>query len=286
VTQARFEVQGVSGELRTADGGEDSRLTIDNLDVKRAPAVLAAAGALLPADSEMQVAVADLRHARRGLGALNASLARRGEELRFSLESASGAPHEINANGRCESQGACRFAFSLQTDQLRALLGDAELPVEWPAQSLRASGELNWRADASQDITRALRGEFELETQGADSTHQLVASATLADGHIDLANVQGTGPGPDQVFRGQGRVGLLARTYDLSVDYERVSLAATGMPTPARARIARAWTALRGSAARQGWAETQPSRRVQWHGSWDGDSPHLPAKGEGPPARE
>jgi hypothetical protein len=274
VTHARFAVQGVEGDLRTADNGEDSRLDFDRLDVKRAPMVLAAAGALLPADSEMRVSVADLRHAQRGLGALTASLARSEDALRFSLESAPGAPHELNASGRCESPGdACRFGFTLQTDELRALLGDARLPAEWPTKSLRASGELNWRADASIDIARALRGEFELETQGEDSTHQLVASATLSDGQIELTNVQGTGPGPDQVFRGQGRVGLLARTYDLSVDYERVSLAATGMPTPARARIARAWTALRGSAARQGWAETQPSRRVQWHGTWDGDIP-------------
>ncbi len=287
VTHARFEVQGVSGELRTADDGGDSRLAFDSLDVKRAPLVLAAAGALLPADSEMHVAVADLRHARRGLGALTASLARREDALRFSLESAPGAPHEVDASGRCESPaGACRFEFTMRTDELRALLGDTRLPAEWPTKSLRASGELHWRADASTDIARAIRGEFELETQGEDNTHQLVASATLADGQIELANVQGTGPGPDQVFRGQGRVGLLARTYDLSVDYERLSLAATGMPTPARARIARTWTALRGSAARQGWAETQPSRRVQWHGTWDGDTPHLPAKGDVPPSRE
>jgi hypothetical protein len=116
-------------------------------------------------------------------------------------------------------------------------------------------------------------GNFELETQGADSTHQLMASATLADGQIELANVQGTGPGPEQVFRGGGRVGLLARTYDLTIDYEQVSLAASAVPTPARARLARAWTALRGSAARRGWTEATPARRVQWHGSWDGDIP-------------
>ena len=62
---------------------------------------------------------------------------------------------------------------------------------------------------------------------------------------------------------------LLAREYDLTVDYEQVSLAASAVPTPARARLARAWTVLRGSAARRGWAEAPESRRVQWHGTWE-----------------
>jgi hypothetical protein len=96
-----------------------------------------------------------------------------------------------------------------------------------------------------------------------------MATAVLADGQIELANVQGTGPDPDQVFRGSGRVGLLARTYDVTIDYEQVSLAASAVPTPARVRLSRAWSALRGSAARGAWAETAPARRVQWHGSWD-----------------
>ena len=81
--------------------------------------------------------------------------------------------------------------------------------------------------------------------------------------------MQGTGPEPDQVFRGNGRVGLLARDYDVTVDYERVSLAATAVPSPARARLARAWSALRGSVARRGWTEAPETRRVQWHGNWD-----------------
>ena len=97
----------------------------------------------------------------------------------------------------------------------------------------------------------------------------MTADATLADGQIQLANVQGTGPEADQVFRGSGRVGLLAREYDLTVDYEQVSLAASAVPTPARARLARAWTALRGSVARRGWTEAPEARRVQWHGTWD-----------------
>ena len=64
---------------------------------------------------------------------------------------------------------------------------------------------------------------------------------------------------------------LLAREYDLTVDYERVSLAASAVPTPARARLARAWTVLRGSAARRGWTEAPEARRVQWHGTWDAE---------------
>ena len=152
--------------------------------------------------------------------------------------------------------------------QLPALLAGAQLPTEWPTRALRASGKLAWPAD-TDELVRALTGNFELEAQGAGSEHQLIASASLADGHIDLANVQGTGPAADQVFRGSGRVALLARTYDVTVDYEQVSLAASAMPTPARMRLSRAWTSLRGSVARQGWAETAPSRRVQWHGSWD-----------------
>jgi hypothetical protein len=271
-TLASFDVQGVTGELRTAEAGE-SRLDIERLDVKRTPLVLATAGALLPQDTEMRVRIREWRHARRALGALDASLARREERLEFSLESVAGSPHEFSASGAClTGAGDCRLEFTLNTAQLPVLLGDARLPAEWPTQSLRAAGELQWRPDAAGEITRALRGAFELETQGADSTHQLVASATLADGQIDLANIQGSGPQADQLFRGQGRVGLLARTYDLAVDYERVSLAASAVPTPARARLARAWTALRGSLANGDWASTEPGRRVQWHGTWDADS--------------
>ena len=269
VTLARFDVQGVAGEWRAAQ--DDPTLNLDKLELRRAPAVLAAAGALLPADSELAIQVAQLRHANRGLGAVAASLARRDAGVEFALDSVAGTPHELHADGECTDAGGCRMEFSLQTRQLPDLLASAELPAEWPTRSLRASGELAWRANAPGDITRALSGNFELETQGADAGHQLVASARLADGQIELANVQGTGPEPDQMFRGSGRVGLLARTYDLSVDYEQVTLAASAMPTPARARLARAWSSLRGSAVKRGWTEATPARRVQWHGSWDNE---------------
>jgi len=128
---------------------------------------------------------------------------------------------------------------------------------------------LSWPAEFSGELKQVLSGRFELETQGRDSSHQMLANATLADGQITLANVQGIGPEADQLFRGTGRVALLAREYDLTVDYERVSLAASAVPTPARARVARAWTALRGSVARRGWAEEPEARRVQWHGTWE-----------------
>ena len=117
----------------------------------------------------------------------------------------------------------------------------------------------------------ALGGSFEVSTQGMNAEHQMTARGTLAGGQILLADVLGTGPAPDEVFRGTGRIGLEARDYDVTVDYERVALAATAVPSTARARFARAWNAVRGSAARHGLAATAnpETRRVQWHGSWD-----------------
>ena len=94
-------------------------------------------------------------------------------------------------------------------------------------------------------------------------------------GRSNSPTSQGTGPAPTEVFRGSGRVGLLARDYDLTVDYEQVSLAATAVPTPARARLSRAWNALRGSVARRGWTDAPESRRVQWHGNWDSVTPEC-----------
>jgi hypothetical protein len=268
ITTAQFNVQGVAGEWRTTDAARDPQVTVSRLELRRAPALLAAAGAMLPAEGGMLVKVADLRHAERTLGALDASLSRGTAGVEFSLESAPGSTHELDATGHCLSDAArCELQFTVDTRQLPALLGDTKLPVEWPTQTLHASGVLAW-TDAP-DLTRALTGAFELETQGADSGHQLMASAQLHEGIIELSNVQGAGPEPDQVFRGSGRVGLLARTYDLTIDYEKVSLAASAVPTPARARLARAWTSLRGSAAGRGWTETVPARRVQWHGNWE-----------------
>ena len=163
--------------------------------------------------------------------------------------------------GRAQARTRAAASSSPPTrEHLAALLRGVELPAEWPTETLRAAGELAWPADSQGDLTRVLAGQFDLETAGTrQQSSARLASATLADGQIELANVQGTGPEADQVFRGSGRVALLAREYDLTVDYEQVSLAASAVPTPARARLARAWTALRGSAARRGWAEAARS---------------------------
>ncbi|HEV7610076.1 MAG TPA: DUF3971 domain-containing protein [Steroidobacteraceae bacterium] len=269
VTKARFEVQGVAGELRrTADAAP--QLHFQRLDLKRAPAVLAAVGSLLPADGELDLNIDDTLYSGRSLGGLQASLSRRDAGVEFSVDSVESAPHQLTARGSCASvDGRCRVSFTADTQHLASLLGGTQLPREWPTETLHAAGELTWPIDSKGDLTREIAGRFELETQGSDSNHQLVADATLADGQIELANVQGTGPAADQLFRGSGRVALLAREYDLAVDFEQVSLAATAVPTPARARLARAWTVLRGSAARRGWTEVPAARRVQWHGNWD-----------------
>ena len=273
VTTARFDVLGVEGELRRASATAELQLTFERLDLKRAPVVLGVAGSLLPEDGELALTVDDLRHADRSLGELKATLARREAGVEFSLESAGSAPHKLSGQGLCATaEGRCRLEFTADTQHLAAVLRGSQLPAEWPTESLHAAGELSWPLDAQGDLTRVLAGHFDLETQGRDLSHQMTASATLTDGQIELANVQGTGPEADQLFRGSGRVGLLAREYDLTIDYEKVSLAATAMPTPARARLARAWTALRGSAARRGWtAEVPEARRMQWHGSWDAE---------------
>jgi hypothetical protein len=268
-THARFEVQGISGELHRAAGrGANPQLKVETLDLARAPALLAASGALLPVEGELALHVDQLRHGGHDLGELQASIARQDEGIDFSLDTPATAVHQLSARGRCAAQGDCRAEFSADTAQLATLLNGAQLPAEWPANSLRASGNLEWPVDAA-DMTRALAGSFDLSTLGANAEHQLSARATLADGQIQLTDVQGSGPESDQVFRGSGRISLLARNYDLTMDYERVALAATAVPSPARARFARAWNAVRGSAARHGWTAAPETRRIQWHGTWD-----------------
>jgi uncharacterized protein YhdP len=272
ITTARFQIQGVAGELHRAGNSSEPRLQIERLDMRRSPTVLAAAAAMLPTNGELAVGVDDLRYGDRRLGAVQATLTRHEGGVGFSLESLQTAQHQLAARGQCPSgEARCRLEFTADTENLAALLRGVELPVEWPIETLHAAGELSWPSEPQGELARELTGQFELETEGSDSSHQLTANATLADGEISLANVQGTGPEADQVFRGTGRVALLAREYDLTVDYERVSLAASAVPTQARARVARAWTALRGSVARRGWTELPEARRVQWHGTWDAD---------------
>jgi hypothetical protein len=265
-----FDVQGISGELRgAASAASDARLTVDRLPLRRAPQVLGAVATLLPEDQRLSIHVTDLRHSARSLGALQASLTHEEGALDFSLESVSGSRHELGGRGACPTDGPCRMEFTFATRQLPELLALRELPAEWPAQTLRATGELTWPRDAGADIARRVSGQFELESAGTHEGHQLMASARLDSGQIELEDLQGTGPEPDQAFRGQGRIALEARTYDLFIDYERVPLAATAMPSPARAGLTRAWSVLRGAADRRTWAGAEPPRRVQWHGSWE-----------------
>lgn len=264
---ARFEIQGVEGELTRAPRS-DPELRLARLDGKKAQGVLAVAGAMLPANGDVALDIADVRLGENTLGALRASFVRRDGELQFRLDSTDGAPHQFTVEGGC-IEGVCRAGFVADTTQLATLLRDVRLPAEWPRESLHAKGEVHWPHDPDAEFPRSLAGHFDFEAQGADSGHAMSADAKLADGQIELANVQGIGPEPDRVFRGRGRVGLIARDYDLTVDYEQLSIAATAaVPTPARARLARAWSVLRGSAARRGWAEAPESRRVQWHGYW------------------
>lgn len=270
ILNARFEIAGVSGMLRrpSADGAT-STVEIERLALEDAPALLAMSGALLPASRNLEIAVADLQQAGQGFGALDAHVARGATGVEFSFESRAQSPHMISVQGNCPDTptGLCEAEFTVATSQLAALV-DAKLPAEWPTTSLRASGRISWPAEIRGEPARALRGQFELETRGTDPNHQLFANASFEDGDVRLTNVQGAGPVSDQVFHGEGRIGLLARDYDVTFEYEQVSLASAAMPPPARARLSRAWSVLRGSAARQGWAEPPETRRVQWHGYW------------------
>jgi hypothetical protein len=268
---AHFELPGVEGDLKR---GADAKteIALDRLETKRAPTALAAVSALLAPGSELALGVADFRHGERSLGAVRARVARTDDGVAFSFDSAEPALHHFSARGTCRSADArCRAEFTADTSHFAALLRGVSFPPDLPAEKLHASGELSWPFESS-DLATALEGHFDLETEGTDVAHQLVASATLANGQILLDNVQGAGPAADQVFRGSGRIGLVARDYDLTVDYERMAVATAAVPTPARARLARAWNALRGSAARRGWTEPPEARRVQWHGFWGGDA--------------
>jgi hypothetical protein len=272
VTSASFEVDGISGELRRPGGARAAaEVRIAQLEYARAPQVLAVAGALLPVDGELTLTIDDSRHAGRSLGALHASVNRRADGSSFALDSPAASIHQVSASGQCAAEH-CHAEFSADTTHLVALLPTMPLPAEWPVASLHAAGTMDWPIETSGDFARSLAGSFEIQTEGASREHQLTARAALANGQIELTNVQGTGPEPDQVFRGNGRIGLLARDYDLTVDYERVSLAAAAVPSTARAPLTRAWSALRGSVARRGWTAAPETKRVQWHGTWDSDN--------------
>jgi hypothetical protein len=266
-TQASFQVQGISGDLHRPAGDANPEVRIARLDLARATQVLAATGALLPADSELTITVDDSRQGGRSLGALHASISRQESELRFALDTPAPAIHQLEARGQCVGQ-KCSAQFTADTRHLAALLGEIKLPAEWPVAAVHATGSMDWQLDDG-DAAGSLAGRFDIQAEGASRDHQLTARATLANGQIDLTQVQGSGPEPDLVFRGNGRIGLAEREYDLTVDYERISLAATAVPSTARAPLTRAWNAVRGSVARRGWTEAPVTRRVQWHGTWD-----------------
>ena len=266
VTLTRFDVQGVAGELRAAH--DHPRLNLEKLELRRVAAVLAAVASCCP-PPPATIDVAQLRHANRGLGALAATLTRDRQGVEFSLQSVTGSPHELHANGVCANAAGCRMEFTLDTSQLRDLLAGTELPVEWPTRMLRAAARSPGAVKPT--ATHAtLTGNSNYEPR-AKRGPPLMCQRDYFRGAIDLSEVHGSGPEPDQVFRGNGRVRLQARTYDVTVDYERLTLAASAMPTPARARLARAWSTLRGSAAKHGWTDATPARRVQWRGSWDNE---------------
>jgi hypothetical protein len=268
VTTANFRVRGVAGDLRhAADDRENPGLRIAELDLDAAPALLAAAGMLLPPETELTVIVDELQQGATSFGAMHAGIERTDSGVEFSIDSSTPAPHQLSARGQCSAGGQCEAEFSAATSQLAVLLRDTRLPPDWPAGSLNASGSLAWPADGGGEFVRSLTGSFVLATRG-ERDHQLAARAAISDGQILLTDIQGTGPAPDQVFRGEGRIGLLARDYDFAVDYERVTLAAAAVPSPARARFARAWNAVRGSVARRGWTEAPATRHVQWQGTW------------------
>ena len=96
IIAARFEVQGVTGDLRRA-GNASPKVRIEQLDMRRSPSVLAAAASMLPADDELALEIDDLRHANQSLGAVQATLARRNGAVEFSLESAKRAAPDHRA---------------------------------------------------------------------------------------------------------------------------------------------------------------------------------------------
>jgi uncharacterized protein YhdP len=268
VTTAGFDLHGVTGEWVSGAGSANPRLDLHRLELRHAAWILGAAGASLPEGAELAVDVQDLRHVDRSLGAMRAQISRDTNELAYRFASPDEGPHELSGNGKCDGE-LCAVEFEFETRQLAGLILVSQLPGEWPKESLRASGELRWETGGGLDPTRRLTGTFDIEARGRDGSHQLASNATIASGQIHFIDLQGLGPEPDEVLRGTARVNLLTRRYDVAVDYEKVALAAAAVPSPARAGFARAWSALRGTAARRGWAESPPPRRVEWHGTWD-----------------
>ena len=207
VTTARFEVQGVTGELRRDGQCVAARFaSSDSTSSARRRCSRWPRPCCRPT-ANSRVNIDDLRHGDRSLGArAGDACASRDAGVEFSLESTQSAPHQMTAQGRARAMRAAGLEFTADTDHLAALLrGIAAAGGMAHRDAARGRRTVLARRMSRRSGARA-GGQFDLETQGRDSSHQLLASATLADGQIALANVQGTGPAADQVFRGSGRV--------------------------------------------------------------------------------
>ena len=162
VTTAHFEVQGVAGSCAAGRDADEPHLQFERLDLKRAPAVLAVAGALLPANGELPMTIDDLRYADHSLGALQATS--RGAMPMSSFRSIPGvgAAPARRARPVRERRNTLPRRIHGRHAKLAALLGGVELPAEWPTETLHAAGELTWPADSQGDLTRVLAGRFAL----------------------------------------------------------------------------------------------------------------------------
>ena len=163
----------------------------------------------------MALEVTEVRSSGRSLGSLQASVVRQDEGVEFSVDTPATALHQLSARGRCDGAGHCRAEFSADTAQLATLLRGVQLP-RGVARDQPARRRVRSTGPAGLTDVHALGGSFEVSTQGMNAEHQMTARGTLAGGQILLADVQGTGPAPDEVFRGTGRIGLEARDYDVT----------------------------------------------------------------------
>ena len=189
-------MQGVAGELRRTAADDIVAIGKSNgLDLKRAP--LRCSPRRVPCcrrTARSPVTVEDMRHADLSLGAFPCD-ARTAREQVWSSRWNRCRARRTSSPRRAGALSVTRVAaleFTADTDHLAALLRGVQLPAEWPTETLHAAGELSWPADLAgrTDAARST-GRFDLETQGRDSSHQLLANATLADGQITLAERAG-----------------------------------------------------------------------------------------------
>ena len=195
-SSARFELQGVAGELRLAGPAAEPRLQFERLDLKRAPAILAVAGAMLPADGEITLDIDDLRHADRSLGARarNPRAAGRGRCVLARVGRNRAAPPG-RRTGRARASIASARSSSPPIRKIsRRSCGARSYPRSGPPsrcmRRANSAGPRTRRA-ISPPFSRAVSIS---KPKDDDSSHQMSANATVKGGQIELANVQGTGP--------------------------------------------------------------------------------------------